>query len=146
MPDEAFSLRSTLWDIEESSLFNIAYVTLKEGLTLKDAVDDSNPFKNPEFLLLLSRVKYKNVKKTCINHLLIGFNKIYESCKLEYESCKFIFRRFSNCFSEVFSNDKSNKLTERKKKGVKRSRVSYKWVIKSWLCRVYSQYMIISEN
>ena len=51
MPDEAFSLRSTLWDIEESSLFNIAwYVTFKGGLALKDAFDDSNLFKNSENL------------------------------------------------------------------------------------------------
>ena len=69
---------------------------------------------------------FLKIQKTCINHLLIGFNEIYESCKLEYESHKFIFRRFSNCFSEVFSNDKSNILTERKEKGVKRSRVGYK--------------------
>ena len=115
MFDEAFSLRSTLSDIGESSLFYISrYVSLKEGPTLKDAIDDSNVFKNSEFLLLLSRVKHKSVEKTCVNHLLIGFNKILESCQLEYESYKCILRRFPNCFSKVFSNGKSNKLTKKK--------------------------------
>ena len=114
MLDEAFSLRSTLPDIQESSLFYISlYVAFKEGLALKGVVDDSNLFKNSEFLLLLSRVKFKNVEKTCINHLLT-------------ESYKCIVRRFSNCFSKVFSNDKSNKLTEKKKNDVKRRRFSYK--------------------
>ena len=87
----------------------------KEALALKDAAGDSHLFKNSEFLLLLSQVKYKNAEKTCTNHLLIGFTKIYESCQLEYESYKCTLRPFSNCFSKVFSNDKSNKLTEKKK-------------------------------
>ena len=73
MPDEMFSLRSTLSDIEESSLFYISgYAAFKEGPALKDAVDDSNTFKDSEFLLLLSRVKYKNAEKTCISRLRIG--------------------------------------------------------------------------
>ena len=112
---------------KEISLFYISvYVPFKEGLALKDSVDDSNLFKNSEFLLLLSRAKYKNVDKTCTNHLLIGFNEIYESCQSECESYKYILRRFSNCLSKVFSNDKSNKLTEKKKNDVKRRRASYK--------------------
>ena len=115
MFDEAFLIRSLLWDIGESSLFYISrYVLLKEDLELKDFIDDSNLFKNSGFLLLLSRVKHKSVEKTCINHLLIGFNKILESCQLEYESYKCILRRFPNCFSKVFSNGKSNKLTKKK--------------------------------
>ena len=74
---EAFSLRRTLSDIEESSLFYISgYVAFKEGLALKDAVDDSNHFKNSELLLLLSQVKYKNVEKTRINHLIIGLTNM----------------------------------------------------------------------
>ena len=96
--DKAFTLRSTLSDTGKSSLFYIsAYVAFKGGLALKDAVDDSNFFKNSEFLLLLLREKllyppvelfelccilfcyYKNVKKTCMNQLLIGFNEICES-------------------------------------------------------------------
>ena len=73
MPDEMFSLRSTSSDIEQSSLFYISgYAAFKEGPALKDAADDSNIFKDSEFLLLLSRVKYKNVEKTCISHLGIG--------------------------------------------------------------------------
>ena len=45
MLDDTFSLRSTLSDIEESSLFYISvYVVFKEGLALKDAVDDVKPF------------------------------------------------------------------------------------------------------
>ena len=48
---------------------------------------------------------------------------IYE---LEYKSYKCTLRRFSNCFLKVFSNDKSNQLTEKKKNHVKRRRVSYK--------------------
>lgn len=32
-----------------------------------------------------------------------------------YESDKSILKRFSNCFSKAISNDKSNKLTEKKK-------------------------------
>ena len=47
MLDNTFSLRSTLSDIEKSSLFYISvYVVFKEGLALKDNVDDSNLFKN----------------------------------------------------------------------------------------------------
>ena len=73
MPDEMFSLRSTSSDIEQSSLFYISgYAAFKEGPALKDAVDDSNIFKDSESLLLLSRVKHKNVEKTCISHLRIG--------------------------------------------------------------------------
>ena len=67
---------------------------------------------------------YKNVEKTCINHLLTGFNEIYESRQLEYASYKSILRQLSNCFSKAFSNDKSNKLTEKKKNDVNRRRVS----------------------
>ena len=58
MLDKVFSLRSTLSDIEESSLFYISrYLSFKEGLALKDAVDDLNFLKNSEFLLLQSRGK-----------------------------------------------------------------------------------------
>ena len=47
MLDNTFSLRSALSDIEKSSLFYISvYVLFKEGLALKDNVDDSNLFKN----------------------------------------------------------------------------------------------------
>ena len=43
MLDEVLSLRSTLSDIEESSFFYISgYFAFKEGLALKDIVDDSN--------------------------------------------------------------------------------------------------------
>ena len=101
-------------------------ISIKEGLSLKDAIDDSNLFKNLELFLILSLVKYKTVEKTCINHLLFGFNEIYESCQLEYESYKCILRRFSNCLPKAFSNGKSNKLTEKKKDDVKRRRFSYK--------------------
>ena len=98
MLDDTFSLRSTLSDIEESSLFYISvYVVFKEGLALKDAVDDSNLFKNSKksfvitvtgessylpaelleicFILLCY---YKNVEKTC--------TKIV-SCQLFYLAC-----------------------------------------------------------
>ena len=145
MLDEAFSLRSTLSDTEEGSLFYISgYVAFKEGVALADDIQSSYQFKNSEFLLLLSRGKlsypppelfelccvlfsyYKNVEKTCINHLLIGFNEIYESCQLNYESNNTMLRRFLNCFSKAFSNDESNKLKVNSKNDVKRRRVSYK--------------------
>ena len=50
---------------------------------------------------------------------LLVFNEIYESCQLEYESHESILRWFSNYFSKVFSNDESNKLTEKKKNEIK---------------------------
>ena len=90
MLDKVFSLRSTLSDIEESSLFYISrYLSFKEGLALKDAVDDLNFLKNSEFLLLQSRGKlsyppaeffdlccilfcyYKNVNESIINESII---------------------------------------------------------------------------
>ena len=77
-------------DIEESSLFYISrYLSFKEGLALKDAVDDLNFLKNSEFLLLQSRGKlsyppaeffdlccilfcyYKNVNESIINESII---------------------------------------------------------------------------
>ena len=58
MLDEAFSLRSTLPDIEERSLCYMSrHNAFREGLAPKDAVDDLNIFENLEFLLLLSRGK-----------------------------------------------------------------------------------------
>ena len=128
--EEAFLL--TLSNKEESSLFYISRYAAFKG--------SSNLFKNSEFLLSLSRGKlsYSPAElfevccilfcyyKTCINHLLIDFDEIYESCQLEYDSYKSILRRFSSCFSKAFSNGKSNKLTEKKKNDVTRRRVSYK--------------------
>ena len=90
MLDKVFSLRSTLSDTEESSLFYISrYVSFKEGLALKGAVDNLNFFENSEFLLLLSRGKlsyppaeffhlccilfcyYKNVNESIIKESII---------------------------------------------------------------------------
>ena len=50
MLDEAFSLSSTLSDIDENSLFYVSgYVAFKKSLALKD----STFFENSEFLLIL---------------------------------------------------------------------------------------------
>ena len=63
-------------------------ISIKEGVSLKDAIDDSNLFKNLKLFLILPLVKYKTVEKFYINHLLFGFNEIYESCQLEYSWIK----------------------------------------------------------
>ena len=78
MLDEAFPLRSTFSDEEECSFF-----TCQDMLRSRNAVDDSNLFKNSEFSILLSCGKlsyppaelfeqccilfcyYKSVEKTC---------------------------------------------------------------------------------
>ena len=136
-----FHACSTLSDLEESSLFFISgYVAFKEGLALQ--VDDPTLFQNSEILSLLSRGKlsyppaelfelgcilfcyYKNVKKTCIKHVLIAFNEIYECCQLEYKSHSSILRRFLNCFSKAFSNDECDKLKV-ERNNVKRKRLSF---------------------
>ena len=142
-------IQTTAWKV---SVFGVFLVRIFSHLDWKRTRKTPNTntfhavdlFKNSELLLLLSREKllhppaelfcyYKNVKKTCINHLLIYFYwdliEIYESFLLEYKSCKSILWRFSNCSSKVFSNGESNKLTEMKKNDVKRRCVSYSWLI-----------------
>ena len=54
MLDQTFWLHSTLPGMEESILFYISgNVAFKEGLALKDVIDDSDLYENSEFLLLL---------------------------------------------------------------------------------------------
>ena len=104
-------IQTTAWKV---SVFGVFLVRIFSHLDWKRTRKTPNTnnfhaaelFKNSELLLLLSREKllhppaelfcyYKNVKKTCINHLLINFYwdliEIYESFLLEYKSCKKVF-------------------------------------------------------
>ena len=104
-------IQTTAWKV---SVFGVFLIRIFSPLDWKRTRKTPNTntfhaadlFKNSELLLLLSREKllhppaelfcyYKNVKKTCINHLLINFYwdliEIYESFLLEYKSCKKVF-------------------------------------------------------
>ena len=93
MLDKAFKLRSTLSEAEEIALyFTSGYVAFKENICSDDTesssyVANDHPFS--EFTTLLSRGRYpppelfelccvlfcyyKNIQKSCINHLLHAF-------------------------------------------------------------------------
>ena len=53
MLDQAFWLHSTLPGMESILFYISGNVAFKEGLALKDVIDDSDLYENSEFLLLL---------------------------------------------------------------------------------------------
>ena len=150
MLDEAFSLRCTLSDMEQSSLYYISgYVAKKEHLTIHYSVDVDQGVEYPcsEFTTLLSRGNlthpppelfelscilycyYKNVEKTCVKHLLHAFGEIYECSQVSYPQANSILRRFVNCFAKAFSKQETAKLAEEKQKNnIKRTRLSFQWL------------------
>ena len=144
MLDECFDLASTLTEVEKSSLYYIAgYVAAKENLSVSDESDNQHP--NSEFTTLLSRGKlshlpvkpfdltcvlytyYKKVTKSCIQHLLIAFQQIYESRHLEYEAENRILRGLINCFSKAFSKQQCDSIRAKTEQAnaIKRRRVHY---------------------
>ena len=58
MLDQAFWLHSALPGMESILFYISGNVAFKEGLALKDVIDDSDLYENSEFLLLLWWVKY----------------------------------------------------------------------------------------
>ena len=127
MLDECVDLVNTLTEVEKSSMYYIAgYIASKENLSVSNESDNQHP--NSEFTTLLSRGKlshppvklfdltcvlytyYKKVIKSCIQHLLIAFQQIYQSCHLQYEAENRILRRLINCLSKAFSKQQCDSI------------------------------------
>ena len=146
MLDECFQLVDMLTVEEKSVIYYIAgYVAKKDNLA--GSTDDGHFNETPasEFTSLVSRGKlshppdelfdltcalfsyYKHVEKTCIKHLLVGFQQIYEAFHLSFESETRILRRLINCFSKAFSKQQSDKIRAEKGKKdiIKRRRLNY---------------------
>ena len=140
--DESFEVINKLSDVEKSSLFYIAgYVAQKHDLKSNEVVEeDISKSSFSEYTALVSRGKltfptdelfdltcvlycyYKNVEKSCIEHVLLGFREIYEICCLNYDSGEKILRRLINCFSKAFVLDSSDE-SKNKKNQIKRRRL-----------------------
>ena len=147
MLDEAFALKSTLLETDESALYYISgYVAKKENITPNSNDMDSYAgmeYPCSEFTTLLSRGNlthplpelfelscvlycyYQNVDKSCIKHLLHAFNEIYESLQVDYPQVYKILRRFVNSFSKASKQESDKVKDEKKKTNVKRKRLNY---------------------
>ena len=144
MLDDCFELASKLSETEKSNLYYISgYVAAKEKLsiTMDNVPENQHPYS--EFTTLLSRGKlaypptelfdlscvlfayYKEVDKSCVKHLMVAFQLIYESCHLEYEAEDRILRRFVNSYSKAFSNQQSDGIRAANRNSIKRKRLNH---------------------
>ena len=144
MLDQCFELIGSLSEVEKSNLYYIAgYVAHKENIHDDELGIEIQKHTASEFTSMVSwgiplshptpdlfnltcvlYSYYKNVNKECIEHLMVGFQQIYESCFLEFTSERKILRRLINTFSKAFSNKESDGLRAEKQK-VKRRRLHY---------------------
>ena len=129
MLDETFSLRSPLFETEQSKIYIIylCHVTFKENIALVEPTHATEDLPSAEFTILLSHDKlshpspeifglscvlccyYQNVEISCVYRFLQSFHEIYKPSQDENADQNKILRQFVNCFTKTHALHESEK-------------------------------------
>ena len=129
MLDETFSLRSPLFETEQSKIYIIylCHVTFKENIAVVEPTHATEDLPSAEFTILLSHDKlshpspeifglscvlccyYQNVEISCVYRFLQSFHEIYKPSQGENADQNKILRQFANCFTKAHALHESEK-------------------------------------
>ena len=76
--------------------------------------------------LYLSSYYKSKVDKSCVNKILVAFQKILEFTQYGIANSNSVFRRFANCFSKAFASKITDAVKTKDTKAIKRLRLTNK--------------------